>query len=161
MSDPIEFLQQENLYTDFLQPFGSLIKAVSEEGSYLEKQILIWCIINYIPLAQFREEDLCITFYEDWILDPEKEYSRISNLLGETEEGALKLKDSYHYKKPSKTSAQKEFSIIDWRDKLSREELSSGLRILVRFGLSELYDSDSKPDHIALAQYRARLRTTK
>ena len=65
MTDPMKFLDQPELVEDYLLPFIPLINEVSERGDYLEKLLLIWCIINYIPLKQFNKEELLIVFYED------------------------------------------------------------------------------------------------
>ncbi|MBS9768211.1 MAG: sulfotransferase domain-containing protein [Flavobacteriaceae bacterium] len=68
-----DLLQQKELYDDYLRPFEDIISDVRKNGSYYDRQILVWCIINYIPLKQFSGKNILVTFYEDWLTNPHRE----------------------------------------------------------------------------------------
>ncbi|WP_435134189.1 sulfotransferase domain-containing protein [Formosa sp. A9] len=150
MTDPIDFLNQKELMNDFLNPFENLIKDISKNGTHLDKQILIWSIINYVPLKQFKGNELLVTFYEDWVINPEKELNRIQEFVKLDLSVNGDFKDFKKFKKPSKTSVTNNFSISNWKSQINQEQLKSASDILERFGFKELYDENSIPNHFIL-----------
>ena len=79
VKDPLELLSQEALRADYLAPYEDLILKVSREGTFLERQILIWTVVNLVPLQQFRLGDLYVAFYEDVVSDPQGEIARMQD----------------------------------------------------------------------------------
>ncbi|WP_053990072.1 sulfotransferase domain-containing protein [Mangrovimonas sp. TPBH4] len=146
MKDPIDFLEQKDLVTDFLKPYECLIRKVSKEGTFIDKQILIWAIINYIPLKQFDENVLLVTFYEHWIANPDTELKRIYEHINLVEKEFVNLKQVKKFKVPSKTSINNTFKTASWRDKFSKEQLESGEFILNSFGFKNLYNEQGIPN---------------
>ncbi len=146
MTDPSEFLQQKELCEKFLSPFKDIISEVSENGSYFEKQILIWSIINYVPIKQFKEEELHITFYEDWISNPSKELENVYNYLGINTPSINDISNHRVFKTPSRTATEKVFNICSWKKQFSEKEIEKGTQILKRFGFEKLYDTNSLPN---------------
>jgi len=152
MTDPKEFLLQKELFENYLKPFNEIILDISANGSYLDKQILIWSIINYIPLLQFTEKKLLVTFYEDWLLNPEQELKKVQNYLNIPIVSSVDIKNSKKFKESSRTSSKKEFEISSWNKKISIDEIKSGMKILKKFGLENLYDEFSRPNHDLIQQ---------
>lgn len=154
MEDPKEFLSQKRLRDAYLLPFESLILDISKNGSYFERQILIWSIINFIPLVMFNDNDkeLLVTFYEDWISSPNTELKRVNKYLAIEDASNEDIRNSIKYQSASKTSSQKEFSIISWKDKISTTEFTSGMEILKHFGFDKLYDEFSLPNREHIKQ---------
>jgi hypothetical protein len=153
MKDPKDFLLQESLFKKYLKPFESLIIEISASGSYLEKQILIWSIINYIPLLQFNQDNLLVTFYEDWLLNPTQEQKRVYEYLDISSKHINDISDSEKVKKASKTSTKKEFNNLTLTNKLLPHEITSGIYILKKFGLDKLYNEFSIPNHNVIQQF--------
>ena len=152
MTEPKEFLTQERLYEKYLHPFESIIADISKNGSYFEKQLLIWAVINYIPLTQFKEAEILITFYEDWLSSPEEELKRVYEYLGICHSSIDDISNHTKFKTPSITSDQKKFSNTSWKNNLSKNELASGKEILKIFGFDNLYDENSIPNHELIKQ---------
>lgn len=147
MHDPKDFLLQKRLREKYLLPFESKILHISQNGSYFERQVLIWCIINYVPLTQFNKGQLLITFYEDWCSNPNYELNRVYNYIGLGTSTLNDINDHSKFTSPSKTSASKEFNINEWKSNLSTIEINAGQEILKCFGFDKLYDSNSSPNH--------------
>ncbi len=154
MDSPSNFLKQKDLVDDFLKPYVELIQDISANGSYIDKQILIWCIINFIPLVQFKEKDLLVSFYEDWIMDPDNELKRINEYIGLNQIAPYQITKTTTFQNPSRTAQKKSFNVSKWRRELTLEQIKSGERILERFGLKKIYTKDSVPDHIVLNEIR-------
>lgn len=154
MTDPRDFLHQKDLYQDYLSPYEALINEVATKGSFIDQQLLIWAIINYIPLLQFKEDSLLVTFYEDWLLDPEHELHRLdqhTHLQFGVISSSIK---KAHYSVPSRTTSKTTFNVEEWKKHISQEQYESGQKILAHFGLASLYKENGLPDHEALKLFR-------
>lgn len=155
VNDPEELLEQRILCEDFLNPHSSFIKKISKKGTPFEKQILIWSIINYIPLTQFDENKLCVTFYEDWVIDPLKELHRINSFIGDNlMADGLSLEDK-RITEPSRTSLKRDFKTSSWRNYVNEIDYEKGVEILKHFNLDLLYNDDSTPNHNFLKHFRS------
>jgi len=53
-NDLADFLKQDALMADFLEPHRRLIETV---GDPFEKHVVQWCVENWVPLKQFRRGD--------------------------------------------------------------------------------------------------------
>ncbi len=147
---PIKLLEQKALYEDFLSPFESLILRISQKENYVLDMILLWAILNYIPLKQFKKEELYLMFYEDVLQDPNKEIEDVFSFI-KNKPVQVSLSETVVHK-PSFTS-QKNKKInssaannTHWRDKLSNETYQEGRKILEAFGLDKIYNESGKPD---------------
>ena len=154
LDEPLKLLDYQNLYADFLKPFDELIREVSKNGSYLDKLIAVWCVINYVPLRQFDAHELLITCYEDWILEPTKELKRVQKYLKIDDQIGISLEDDEAYTQASHTSNTKSQDPNSWRKKITEEEFQSGQKILKAFGFAELYDENSIPNRMVLEEFR-------
>jgi hypothetical protein len=148
MTDPKEFLDQKALLEDYLRPFEDLI--ATERDDFIERQVLIWAIIHYVPLLQFKPGQIHIAFYENLIEHPEQELARLFGYLtpesaDRMTAGALQIRT-----RPSSMALDRgklnrdQWPIGQWKEALSAEQISRGMRILARFGLDRLYD-DARP----------------
>ena len=146
MTDPSEFLLQKELSEKLLKPFKEIISDISENGSYFEKQFLIRSIINYVPLKQFKEEELLVTFYEDWISNPTKELIKTYNYVGINTTNLNDISNHNVIKTPSRTATEKVFKVNSWEERFSEKEISQGIKILQYFGLENLYNKNSEPN---------------
>lgn len=150
MTEPSNFLNQNALYEDYLQPYEELIHNIGDD--YISKQLLIWAIIHYIPLHQFKQNQIHVVFFEDIFTDPKKEFINMAkHLMPESEPINLKVRDKV-FKRPSKVSG-KESNIIlgnspitSWRNELSNTQIDTGLRILEQFGLDKMYHENGFPN---------------
>ena len=162
LTEPLDLLGQQDLREDFLGPFEDTIRETSATGNYLLKQILIWSINNYVPLRQFSPGQLHVTFYEDVYASPNRE---VAAILANVRQGqAPPHVDIDHnvISRPSwvsgneSTLARGRSPITSWRQELSTRDIDSGMRILERFGLAELYDENVQPRRDALHVIRER-----
>ncbi|MCF8069452.1 MAG: sulfotransferase domain-containing protein [Desulfobacterales bacterium] len=81
MKNPLEFLDQSELCEDYLYPFEDLIRKIGRNNDYIQNQLLIWCIINYIQLLQFQQNQIHVVFYEDIYTNPNYELTRIFDYI--------------------------------------------------------------------------------
>lgn len=147
--DPTTLLQQQKLREDFLDQYGDLIFRTRADGGFILNQILIWSIINYVPLTQFCSQDLKVLFYEEFLIDPS-----VATSLALDEEKIVPLSVA---SQPSKvTDAQSARSIADrisWKTEIEAAVIDKGQAILAEFGLEGLYDSDGYPQRPALKPF--------
>lgn len=141
---PNGFLEQEKLMADFLYPFK---RELEETEDIFERHILMWCVQNYVPLKQFGEGQLFVTFYEQLCQNPEPELRRLLKFIGRP--FSKEVFDVLH--KPSSESRKDSviFSggdlINAWREHLSREQIGRAIEILQKFGLHQIYGEGSLP----------------
>jgi len=149
LTDPSELLAQEPLVQDHLQPFEDVIRGVGDD--FIQRQVLIWAILHYVPLRQFESGRLQVVFYEDVVRHPERELLRLFRYLRPDSvdsmmKGALEI-----VARPSRVTGKKKkaaggpWPIGQWRDEVSAEQLREGLKILAHFGLDQLYGDGAMP----------------
>lgn len=139
-----EFLNQEDLVEDFLTPFVSEICGAKTE---FEKHIFLWCIENYVPLKQFKEDEIHLVFYENLCTQPKLELEKLFPYLGRASSNrALKVA-----KVPSPT-CRPGSSVLHGRDlvgeykrHLTKEQISRAIEILGIFGLDKIYGKEPLP----------------
>ena len=56
-------------------------KLLDTANSPIEKQTIIWCIENIIPLNESRRNNYCVVYYENLVNYPEYEWTRIMKYL--------------------------------------------------------------------------------
>jgi Sulfotransferase domain len=158
--DPLDLLNQPDLRDDYLQPFEDVIRRVSGRNDYIQNQILIWSILNYVPLLQFRAEQLHVVFYEDVCGRPDEEVSRIVSHTRPDDVGPRATISPEIVRKPSRVTAPGSAvmagaSPIDsWRREVTPAQIEAGLGILAHFGLDGLYRLDSTPNRDRLEDVR-------
>lgn len=156
LTDPMLLLAQEHLYEDYLHPFEDLIRKTSENDDYILRQLLIWSIINHIPLKQFSPGEIHITFYEEVYADPENQVSSAFRFVKNTRENCHVKLDEEIVKRPSRVVSkesslfQGKSPVTSWKDELSLRQIDAGLNILNEFGFAELYDEGSMPNRDVL-----------
>lgn len=156
-TEPRDFLNQEKLMSDYLEPFRDLISEIGESKDYILRQILIWCIVNYVPLKQFKGKELYVLFYEDVLQNPSGEIAKVRQFLYPTNLAKDVVISEEVINTPSKVSSKNGRSFKDkvWINKLTSEQLEKGQLILARFGLSQLYNTDFTPNHNGLRNFRS------
>jgi hypothetical protein len=153
---PVDLLGQRKLYEDFLQPFEGLIREVSNQGDYIQRHVLIWSIINLVPILQFPSDGLHVLFYEDVAVDPNHELSEMLNYVRPDDPRRQVKLPQETVNRPSRVTSREstDFAnavpVSSWKDELTASQIDSGLTILKTFGLDELYGEDSMPDRSAL-----------
>lgn len=149
MNNPKQFLSQEALYEDYLEPFDDIIRGVSND--YFERQVLIWAILHYVPFRQLKKGQVYILFYEELYSNPELEllllfhylYGEQNTHLDKKLLSQLNTKSRYAGKKSN--IAPGKSPITAWQNELSSKQIDSGIKILEHFGLDKLYGHDSMP----------------
>lgn len=145
-SDPLELLNQTDLYLDYLHEHEGFIRKVNRWDDYVLRQVLIWAIINSIPLRQFSPGEIHVVLYEKLLEDPYRETGRIFSFLGHPEWAPISRSI---IDRPSKVTIERR-SRTRWEQDLSRRQVRRGVKILERFGLDDLYNEDTVPDEAAL-----------
>ena len=153
--DPMELLTQRDLYEDYLRPHEALIREVSAGGDYITKQVLIWTILNYVPLLQFRAPQphgqLHVVFYEDICARPDQEVSRIMRHIHPRDREGNAAIDASLVARPSRvtdaaSAVRTGASAVDsWTRELTPAQIDRGLATLAAFGLDALYSADPMP----------------
>ncbi len=159
VKDPAIFLNQTALMEDHLSPFEELIRETSARQDTFLSQILIWSILNYVPLRQFAPGQCHICFYEDVFSDPNGEISKIFQFTGldaDTKHLRLNRKRVTRASPtagPESTLASGTSPVTSWKNELSSPQIDAGLEILDAFGFAELYDEVSMPNRSVLENF--------
>lgn len=149
--EPLDLLNQPALREDFLAPFEDLIRQTSARGDFILNQVLIWAIVNYVPLQQFAPEGLHVCFYEQIYADPEGEISRLFRFIRNGEDCHVKLDDDL-IRRPSRVVKQEtsfkagSSPVTSWKNEIDPQRIDDGLRLLEAFGFDGLYNDASMPD---------------
>ncbi|MFC2159323.1 sulfotransferase domain-containing protein [Actinomycetota bacterium] len=142
----IEILfSQEKLVNDYLIDYRMIAKNLN---SIFEKYVFIWCVENYIPIRQFRKDEIYISFYENLCLKSIEEVTRLFLFLNKE----VNKKVINMIKIPSQTV--KEHSSIltgdnlihEWKKSVKKIDIEKGTKILKSFKLDKIYNERSIPD---------------
>lgn len=150
VTDPMTLYNQPNLRADYLCHHEDLIRRVSSEGDYILKQILIWSMIHYVPFKQFSTKQIHVVFYENVVVNPNLEISKILH------DKTIELPESL-IKQPSKMVGknikQGKSPIDSWLSDLQPRTIDAGMEILESFGLEKIYGSDAFPNTFDIDEY--------
>jgi hypothetical protein len=135
--DVDEVLCQPSLMRDFLEPFR---KTISEATTPLQRQAILWCVENLVPLRQAESNDWLVCFYEEFLSDRAATVGRLLRSLGlqpssNTERVASMVVSNPTHDLKSRTP---------WYSSLTEAEGEEVLRICEEFGLG-LYGRQSTP----------------
>lgn len=162
-NEPLELLNQVTLYEDYLIPFEELIRKTSAKNDYILNQILIWSIINYIPLRQFSPGSIHICFYEDIYTEPDKEISNIFKFVrGLSDSPEVNLNNEI-ISQPSRVVGLESnllsgtSPITSWKNEITPQLFDDGMEILQHFGFDKLYDDKSMPNKDVLRKIHAQI----
>ncbi len=139
-----ETMSQEDLVEDLLRPFETEIRAARDA---FERHLFLWCIDNYVPLAQFAPGEIHLAFYEHFVADPEGETARLFAFLGEARDERVHRALA----RPSPlarrdAAAPGERSLDAWRRSVTDTRLRRAVEILGLFGLDRVYGEGAMPD---------------
>jgi hypothetical protein len=129
-----ETMEQEELVEDFLLPVEAEIR--DARGAF-ERHVFSWCIENYVPLMQFGPGEIHLSFYENFLVQPEDEVRRLFAFLGEDFDGRVWRALSRREMSPSADT---------WRRSVSDSQLERAVEILGLFGLDRVYGEGAMPD---------------
>ncbi|NEO54646.1 MAG: hypothetical protein F6K54_17100 [Okeania sp. SIO3B5] len=156
VTNPLELLHQPHLYEDYLEKFEDIIKKTSLENDYILCQILIWCIVNYVPLCQFKSKQLYVFFYEDIYYNPSDEISKLFSFIN-SENQEIKtniekeiVEEASCFAGPESNILSKTCPITSWKNELASKNIDAGFKILEQFGFENLYDENSQPNKAIL-----------
>jgi Sulfotransferase family len=136
-----ETMGQQELVEDFLLPMETEIRAA--QGDF-ERHLFVWCIDNYVPLMQFRPEEVHLTFYENLLAHPDVELQSLFASLGEDFDE--RVYGRLRRRSPLSRKDAPGASLEGWRTRVSSQQLERAGEILRLFGLDHLYGVGAMPD---------------
>ena len=101
-----------------------------------------WCINYYIPLKTLSDNEIFVTFYENYLEHPEVEVKKIFSYLNKpfNKKALDKLKEFSFTTRKDSPLRKGENILFSWRKKYSEEEMNACMDVLSQFGLDTLYD---------------------
>ena len=137
--------QMERVFTS--GPLGPFRREIEASEVLFEQLIFMWCIENYVPLRQFNEGEILVTFYENLCSGPAKEIEKILSFIGGRFSSDVLEKSA----KPS-ASSQEDSAIVSgtdlidsWRKTINDEQIARAVEICSMFGLHSIYGESSLP----------------
>lgn len=135
-----ETMEQEDLIADHLFAMEDEIRSARDD---FERHLFLWCIDNYVPLAQFSPGEVHVAFYENLLVSPEEELQSLFAFLG----GRVDERVYGLMERPSPSSRGDTKRNLDgWRNSVSKSRIRRAGEILGLFGLDRIYGEDSMPD---------------
>jgi len=153
VTDPMVLLNQADLYEDYLYQFEEIIRKTSSKNDYILNQVLIWSIINYVPLRQFKPGQIHIVFYEQIYADPSREISRL--FRSDSPNNQLII-DEQIVRRPSRVAGEESnilrgiSPVSSWKNVLTVQQIDAGFKILEEFGFEKVYGVSPMPNRQAL-----------
>ena len=162
-TNPSLLLKQPDLLEDYLQPYEKLIEQVTDKNNYILNQVLIWAIINSIPLQQFKKDKLHVCFFEDICTNPNDEMDKLFSFAQGSGNRINTVIDDQVIQQPSRilgadVNLLSGNSPVDsWQAELPQELIKEGLDILQHFEMDDLYDQKSIPNKSILNKLQKKL----
>ena len=153
----LELLCSPLILKQFTAPQQKLARQILEQGSFLQKGVLSWCIQNQLALRQRQDNWLVIT-YEQLTVDPKPVIDALVSHLELTHPERIwdQLSIPSAVKTQSEQQAvemmageqsQRRLLIERWRDKVSAEEAKDLMEIVVQFGLDTYQGQEPYPNN--------------
>lgn len=138
------YLDDQQIVNDLLNPYKSRIEAVEDP---FEKQVILWCVENWYPLARMNPDSLSVIYYENICLDPRKQIPHLFDMIDEPFDERVFSKVREPSALSTKESAIKtgENLIKSWQGSVSDEQIESAWKWIERFNLSHLYQKNGFP----------------
>jgi len=104
-----------------------------------------WCINYYVPLKTFCNNEVFVTYYENYLTRPSDEAKQLFSYLTKpfNEKALDELKELSFTTRKDSPLQKGENVVLAWRKKYSADEMSDCINILSQFGLDTLYDYES------------------
>jgi hypothetical protein len=138
----LELFDGPDLRHDHLEPFTLLLeKGMAFGEQSFERQVLFWCIENYVPLAQFRAAEMHVAFYEHLVTRPEDEARRLFAYLNKPFESRVldALAAPSSQTRTDSAVHTNESKLERWRRAFSPQQVAWAVETLNAFGLDRLY----------------------
>ena len=134
------FLSQPALMRDYLSPYKDAIESAKTE---VQKNTVMWCVENVIPLNQLPHYDWILCTYEHLYTEPLKETRRLLSRLGlkETRARLRAVRRLSHVTRKESALRVGGNILTEWKEKLAPKDMADMTAILREFGI-ELYTVD-------------------
>lgn len=139
VDDPMSLWNQTSLRRDFLSPYEDLFREVSEQKDFFASQVLIWSVINSVPLQQFSEEEIYPVVYEQIRKNPEREVRRLLRKIQGNIEPPEGFLPSSLVTRPCFVSSEvpsdgRYRDAAVWKDEIPESSIDRSMQILDRMG---------------------------
>lgn len=138
-------LEQAHLLEDHIAPFAEQFAKTRDP---FERLVFFWCIYYYVPLKQFKRDEICVTFYENFYLKPREELDKIFSFIGRSySEKTMEI-----LSKPSRTTTANSNVLTGgdivngWKKYVSAAQVEKAYEIMALFGFDKIYSKDAVPD---------------
>lgn len=136
--EPTFWLDQETLVHDYLHPYTRLIK---ETQTTVEKLVLEWCILNFVPLRQFGPNEWKVVTYSALVRQPERELKQICAYLNVPYRKSV-LERVTVPSHTAETAVHDRGRLLEkWKGVLSQTEVDVIERYASEFGLERYLDN--------------------
>jgi hypothetical protein len=112
-----------------------------------DKHIVMWAVENYVPVKQFRKDEILVVFYENLCRKPQATIQDIfSFVAGRFSPRALRVvaKPSSQTSKDSAVLSGDDL-ISSWRKGVNNRQIARAVEILNVFGLQSIYGEGYLP----------------
>jgi hypothetical protein len=149
----LDFFADRELVDEYLAPFAAVRDRCHTP---FERQVLHWCVENYMALRQLPVTKGSVVFYEEVAMQPASSWPLISETIGCTSDipPPAKLRDPSSVCGPWSDISTGERAVSRWRAEVTERELDQAVSILADFGLDSIYGRGVMPCRVGLDDFR-------
>ena len=136
--EPAFWLGQEALVRAYLRPFTRLIAGTQ---TTVEKLVLEWCILNFVPLRQFGPNEWKTVTYSALVRRPAPELEGICTYLGIPYRKSVLEQVAVPSHTAERSVQDRERLLQKWKSSLSQSDVDVIERYASEFGLERYLDS--------------------
>ncbi len=113
-----------------------------EATSPLINHFYNWCINYYLPLKVFCNNEIFITYYENYIEHPAEEIENLFSYLNKpfNVKALEQLKEFSYTTRKDSPLRKGENILLAWKKKYSEKEMNACINVLSQFGFENMYD---------------------
>lgn len=149
------YLQQPKFLEDHLATHRELVRTTTDP---LQMRVLRWCIQHAVMFAQLEPGDVHLMFYEELCEEPDAALTSMCDYLGRPYDRAMQAMIHRPSRQAREDSAilRGRSPVEDWQRHVTSDQLDAAVGLLERFGLSDVYNHDPRPNREAAERHLAR-----
>lgn len=144
-----EIITSQKALLDDFPVIGEVMKQI-DQNDFFERTVFEWGVYHLVPATHLKKNEAYPLFYENLLIDPEPEITRLFQHLKKPmpapHELSKVMKNSSSTNFLGRDFSQGRAQVLDgWKSAFTSEQIRRASEILSAFGLDGLYDENGRP----------------
>ena len=121
---------------------GSIMDEYRRAEPGFESLVFLWCVSYWVPFHQLGKDEVHLLFYEDLLIDPQKELEALFSFLGQSYNPRKALRVLTQPSSTTRANSDvflKGYKFDSWRAHVTSGQLDRMYEIMSLFGMEKLY----------------------